>query len=121
MEFPIKCRKCRTRLLCVQPKDILNAHNEEACLEGNVNESNCLTVQERNEIFLLEDNLPEWISKEVETSQWTKGKLKCSGCDSRVGSFDFISGTRCHCSKGVLPSVHLVRSKVDLPLNLNKT
>lgn len=42
--------------------------------------------------------------------QWTKGKLCCPSCKTRVGGFDFV-GSSGHSS----PSpVYIVRSKVDV-------
>merc|ERR1712110_1046484 len=36
---------------------------------------------------------------------WTKGRLNCPNCQSRIGGFDFVSGADY--------PVHLIKSKVD--------
>ena len=41
-------------------------------------------------------------------SSWTKGKLHCPSCQTKVGSFDFVG------DNSQISPVHLVKSKVDL-------
>ena len=36
---------------------------------------------------------------------WTKGRLNCPNCQSRLGGFDFVSGADY--------PVHLIKSKID--------
>lgn len=38
-------------------------------------------------------------------SGWTRGRLNCTGCGSRVGGFDFV---------GADAQVHVTRSKADV-------
>ncbi|XP_062561980.1 E3 ubiquitin-protein ligase RNF180-like [Armigeres subalbatus] len=110
----IKCKKCAHILSETESGYILSVHNENAAGENEDGEI-CETVAENAEVFIHEDHLPEWVRAEVEESQWTKGKLKCPKCGLKVGSFDFVSGTRCKCAlNSVLPSVHFIRSKVDV-------
>merc|ERR1712020_605809 len=49
--------------------------------------------------------MPDWILQKVEEAGWTKGRLNCPQCQSRLGGFDFISGADY--------PVHLIKSKVD--------
>lgn len=37
----------------------------------------------------------------------------CPKCNGRLGSFDFVSGTKCPCGQYVLPAVHVVNGKID--------
>lgn len=108
----IKCKKCRKSIFDKnQTKDLfLNAHNTAVgiCLEE------CASIQEENNIFLNEQFLPQWIILRIEAEKWSKGKLNCPSCDSRIGSFDFVSGQKCNCSSYVLPPIHIIKSKVDL-------
>ena len=39
-------------------------------------------------------------------ASWTKGKLVCPGCSSRLGGFDYVSGAS--------EPVYIVKSKVDV-------
>ncbi|XP_055611314.1 E3 ubiquitin-protein ligase RNF180-like isoform X2 [Uranotaenia lowii] len=117
-----KCKKCGNQLIEIEQQFILPTHANPSSEvssqpedESSESASYCPTEAEGCEIFLHEDHLPEWITAEIEQSQWTKGKLKCGKCGLKVGSFDFVSGTRCKCElNSVLPSVHLIKSKVDL-------
>lgn len=109
----IKCKKCRNIILnTLECADCLvSAHHQP--VNGSVNE--CHTNEVQSMVFLAEDSLPEWVRKKVEEAQWSKGRLNCVNCDSRIGGFDFISGNKCQCSKeSILPAVHLIKSKVDL-------
>lgn len=112
MYSEVKCKKCRKTIINVlQYHDLLiNAHHQplSAC------KSECYTITEQNVVFLTEDTLPEWIMQKVQEAEWSKGRLNCTYCESRLGGFDFISGSKCQCAKNVLPAVHLIKSKVDL-------
>jgi len=61
-----------------------------------------------NVLNICDENLPQWINDAVEEGSWTKGKLSCPSCGSRVGGFDYVT-------RSSLP-VYIVRSKVDLKL-----
>ncbi|KAF2892713.1 hypothetical protein ILUMI_13461 [Ignelater luminosus] len=107
----IKCKKCRHTLLDETECQslLLNAHNTA------VNEDvECSTITDKTLLFLSEDNLPDWVKKSVEEDNWTKGKLMCTHCGARIGAFDFVSGIKCACEGFVLPSVYLIKSKVDV-------
>lgn len=113
----IKCRQCRTILTKTSESTLLNAHNEICSADFDA-KSNCPSVYSRSEIYLHEDGLEKWIQEEVEKSEWTKAKLKCTKCQSNIGSFDFHSGQKCECRQFNQPSVHFIRSKVDVDVLL---
>lgn len=110
----IKCRKCRTTIMKVSVDNLLDAHSDK--FENNLAQiqSDCPTITGRTEIYLNEDALEKWIQDEIEKSEWTKGKLKCIKCTANVGSFDFVAGLKCECKQFNQPSVHFIRSKIDL-------
>ncbi|KAJ8933210.1 hypothetical protein NQ314_014157 [Rhamnusium bicolor] len=107
----IKCKNCRKVLFHeMQCKHLfINAHHVPLTRSSD----GCATT-EQNNLFLNEEYLPDWITIRIETEKWSKGRLNCPYCDSRVGGFDFVSGAKCTCSIYVLPSIHIIKSKVDL-------
>lgn len=98
----------------VASSNLLDAHADTFTINLDEIQSGCPTVQGRTEIFLNEDALEPWIQEEIENSEWTKGKLKCIKCAANVGSFDFVTGQKCDCRQFNQPSVHFIRSKLDL-------
>ncbi|XP_018574356.1 E3 ubiquitin-protein ligase RNF180-like [Anoplophora glabripennis] len=108
----IKCKKCRKSILNEgQTKDLfLNAHSSPVASPPE----ECASVQEQSNIFLNEELLPHWIILRIEAEKWSRGKLNCPYCDSKIGSFDFVSGLKCSCSSNFLPPVHVIKSKIDL-------
>nr|CAI5827002.1 unnamed protein product [Callosobruchus analis] len=117
MYSEVKCKKCRKTLfdLHQKPTDSLtNAHNESLTSSTPKDQDICDTVRDENMVFLKEDILPQWISSKIESEQWSKGRLSCPHCDSRIGNFDFVSGCKCSCSNNPLPPVHFIKSKIDL-------
>lgn len=112
MYTEIKCKKCRKIIInASQCSNILiNAHHEPL----TVSEAECYTILEQNVVFLTEDSVPKWIKQKIEEAEWSKGRINCVNCESRLGGFDFISGTKCQCEKNVVPSIHLIKSKIDL-------
>lgn len=109
----IKCRKCRTTITQVSSAKLLNAHSEQFSNDLDAN-NECSTVVGRTEVYLMEEAIEQWIQNEIEQSEWTKGKLKCTKCSSNVGSFDFVTGQKCDCRQFNQPPVHFIRSKVDV-------
>jgi len=90
----LKCRKCRFLLVEQPPHKILDATESS-------------NAQESSNVFnICDENLPQWINDAVEEGSWTKGKLSCPSCGSRVGGFDYVT-------RSSLP-IYIVRSKVDL-------
>lgn len=112
MPTEVKCKMCRKTIISTSeyPDLLVNAHQQPLHAVGE----ECDTVAEKNLLFLIEDTLPEWILQKVQEVEWSKGKLNCMYCDSRLGGFNFISRSKCQCLKNIVPAVHLIRSKVDV-------
>ncbi|XP_054259175.1 E3 ubiquitin-protein ligase RNF180-like [Macrosteles quadrilineatus] len=131
MNVIFKCRKCRTPLIDYPSYSLVNAHGHLIQLalnnnspkidfidtteqSGNCEDSRNQCSSLKQDVFYIDDvNVPEWITLCIDEGDWTKGKLKCPQCTARVGSFDFVSGFHCQCQLSVVPSIHLVKSKVD--------
>lgn len=107
-EQNIKCHKCRHILL----HDVRLATLQKLPCDPN----NCSSYNTKNFVHLIEDKLPDWMQEIVEKEEWTKGKLHCTKCTSKVGSFDFISGKKCDCGNSQLPTVHFISSQIDRPI-----
>lgn len=107
-KMTFKCRKCRHLLF--SNNEICDSHGNP--LEYNKNKPQICNPP-TDVWYLREDLIPFWIKDQVDNSNWTKGKLYCGTCKSRIGSFDFISGSKCYCGSSVLPALHVVSSKVD--------
>jgi len=93
----LKCKKCREVLL-FKPDHEYSDVSDPSLGE----ESNILSVDE--------EKRPQWIDDQIEQGGWTKGKLTCYKCGTRVGGFDFVSG--------MATQVYIVKSKVDFNLVL---
>lgn len=104
----IKCHKCRHVLF----EDINNIYVNVA-----KDKAECCSSYDINHfIYLHEEHLPSWISKIMEEVSWTKGKLHCEKCGSKVGTFDYTYVRRCECGKSELPCIYFVTSQVDRPI-----
>lgn len=117
MYSEIKCKVCRNTLFGIQLKQaFLNAHSESITSLP----SDCESVNNANHIFIdtNNDNIPLWVMQAIETAEWSKGKLNCPHCDARIGGFDFVSGSKCQCSRCLLQPVRIIKSKVD-PIGSN--
>lgn len=104
----IKCKNCRKNVLS-NPSfvDIENHTTDEI--------NSCEPCVSDSLLFISEDSLPEKIKNKIEDANWTKGRINCENCGTRLGGFDFISGTKCSCTSNVsLPPVHFIKSKLDL-------
>lgn len=110
----LKCRNCRGDIATVASEALIDAHS--VIEKDNVDDQSCRSVQDNNEIYIHEDFIPDWITKNIELSEWTKGKLKCLKCETKIGSFDFLSGNKCFCGRFLIPAVQFVKSKVDVPV-----
>lgn len=104
----IKCRKCRH--LIFDDKQVCNSHGDSLSFTDNSPEM-CNPIA--NVWYIREDLIPTWLKQQVDDADWTKGKIFCPTCKCRIGSFDFVSGSKCQCGSHVLPSLHLVISKLD--------
>lgn len=113
-KYKIQCKVCRQIILNEIECNslLLSAHNEP--LQNSSPEDYCESLLTLNSIYLNEEHLPAWLLSLIEHENWAKGKINCSSCKGRIGSFDFLSGLKCDCNKFVLPPVHLVKSKIDL-------
>lgn len=100
--------------MTVLANSLLDAHSNRYSNDLAQIQSECSSVLGRTEIYLDEDVLEEWIQMEIEHTEWTKGKLKCPKCTANVGSFDFVAGLKCDCKQFNQPSIHFIRSKIDL-------
>ncbi|GBM15325.1 hypothetical protein AVEN_210952-1 [Araneus ventricosus] len=111
MKVKYKCRKCRHILF--SEKEACNAHGISFSMQPN--ETKFLeTCKQNAEIcYIKDDEFLPWMKEQVETADWMRGKLFCPTCSSRVGSFDFVGGSKCQCGLHVLPSLHVVSSKID--------
>ncbi|XP_057667232.1 E3 ubiquitin-protein ligase RNF180-like [Diorhabda carinulata] len=108
----IKCKKCRHTLFnqdTIKNNLILNAHGETT-----ENSNACQVIPEEKNIFLNEDCLPSWVKNKIEVEEWSKGRIYCPKCDSRIGAFDYVSGQKCNCLNNLLPPVHIIKSKIDI-------
>ncbi|GBN77797.1 hypothetical protein AVEN_59588-1 [Araneus ventricosus] len=68
--------------------------------------------------YLREDILLSWMKDQVDTGNWMKGKLFCPSCNCRIGSFNFVGGSKCNCGLSVLPSLHVVAHKLDREIKI---
>lgn len=108
----IRCRKCRHVLLLGEAIVLRNAHNK---LESEEDDSNkdCASVQDKNFLYISDEELPQFVLDAVTEASWTKGRIQCPGCQARLGLFNFVSCIKCSCNLNSLPAVHLIASKVD--------
>src|SRR6218665_2263524 len=114
---PYKCRKCRTVLF--QDDSVMNSHgNISEALHSPEEPSNC--KDDKTVVYLNEQTMPKWMNDHVDIGEWLKGRLVCPNarCNARIGSFDFISGSYCSCSEHELPSIRMIRSKIDEPVQI---
>lgn len=111
-----KCRKCRFFLFdscCV-----INYKGSEQALSVHhltISSSPCC-LDSASVWYIREDQPPEWVAELINQGNWLKGKLFCPKCTGRLGSFDFVSGSKCSCSLHVLPAIRIVKTKVDCHL-----
>lgn len=107
----LKCRQCRKVILdsAAYSALVVNSHK----LPIVESSDDCTLVLNEKEVYLNDDVLPEWILEKIREANWSKGKINCNHCGSRIGSFNFISGAQCICFNYVLPPVHLIKSKLD--------
>ena len=112
-----KCRKCRLGLL--SHESLLTCHNRPLTqespppLEDPSEKCETLTTV----LFVDEQKVQDWMRQQIDQGNWTKGRITCPGnkCGARIGSFNFIGGVYCACSKNELPPIQIIRSKVDEP------
>lgn len=111
-----KCRKCRNNLF--SELEACDSHSEAIAIDEK-DLPPC--VPAANVYYLREDTLPEWARGQVQEGNWTKGKLFCPKCNCRIGSYDFVGGTKCLCGEFVLPPLHVTSNKLDRQIKVSKT
>ncbi|KAL3887265.1 hypothetical protein ACJMK2_027208 [Sinanodonta woodiana] len=79
----------------------------------------CDDAENINVWFIDLEASPSWIQSLVTKGKWMKGKLVCPKCQGRLGSFDFIRTLRCPCLKHELPSIHILKARVDAETTFN--
>ncbi|UXI18979.1 hypothetical protein NH340_JMT04922 [Sarcoptes scabiei] len=108
-----QCKKCRKTLFTAneivdchdQPLDKVNTSTNSQCYYDDI-------------LFIGENKINEWISKQINSENWIKGRLVCptDKCLARLGSFNFVNGETCRCGQHQLPSIRISRSRVDAPI-----
>eukprot|EP00088_Acartia_fossae_P052831 TRINITY_DN5986_c0_g3_i1.p1 TRINITY_DN5986_c0_g3~~TRINITY_DN5986_c0_g3_i1.p1 ORF type:complete len:193 (+),score=51.93 TRINITY_DN5986_c0_g3_i1:50-628(+) len=93
----LKCRKCR-EILLTKAVNHFRDITETGGGQGAQDEGNIFDVDDETK--------PDWISQQIEQGGWTKGKLSCPKCSTRVGGFDFVTG--------LSAQIYIVKSKVDI-------
>ena len=71
---------------------------------------------EDNHYFLIDSKLNQfaWIVEQLDKANWTRGKINCPNkCGAKIGTFNFVNCLKCSCGKETVPSVQIVRSRVD--------
>lgn len=131
----VRCRHC-CKSLFKSDSILLNAHCEvkqrTTDVECQGDESDCCS-------YMTPENVPDWIMDAIDQvylikilkmrtykciryksrdyilkESWTKGKLHCPYCNSRLGSFNFVNELKCYCDKYIKPPIRIVNSKVDI-------
>ncbi|XP_033209565.1 E3 ubiquitin-protein ligase RNF180-like [Belonocnema kinseyi] len=109
----VKCKRCRTVLFTEEATPLLSAHgeirntSENLPCTANGSEPPCL--------YISTDTVPDWIKECINKELWTKGKINCQNCKSRLGSFNFVNEIKCECGECPVPPIRIIRSKVDRP------
>lgn len=111
-----RCRKCR--LVLLSRESLLTCHNEplsEVPIDDQQQKCATLTTV----LFVAEQKVQDWMRTQIDEANWTKGRISCpgNGCGARIGSFNFVGGAYCACSKNELPAIQIIRSKVDEPMS----
>lgn len=112
-----RCRKCGIYLFSsnhIQPHtsfkgkpNVKSDHYDQA--PGQVDSSSRFCTS----WFLRDENELPWVLESVEEVSWTKGKIYCPKCRSRIGAFNYIQGVQCDCGKFTIPSIWIQKSRVD--------
>ncbi|XP_064109686.1 uncharacterized protein LOC135217651 [Macrobrachium nipponense] len=113
-EDTVRCRKCR-KVLLADLEGLQNAHGQKhQGGKAGTESTECTLLSEKSCLYISEDSYPQFVTDALDMSSWTKGKLNCPGCQARIGSFNYISGSHCTCGNNIVPQVHLLVSKVDV-------
>ena len=107
----VKCKHCRKDLFNKEPIHLLTSHSEA---KTNSMDVGCEANSSDSCLYMLEDNVPEWIQNIINRESWTKGRLHCPHCNNRIGSFNFVKELKCDCGEFIAPPIRLTSSKVDI-------
>lgn len=136
MKGYFKCRNCRHRLdlstdsvctnhnIILDDLDSFNARPDHVDQQSSSAEgaaaaevdSAAEPVCEDNHYFLIDSKLNQfaWIVEQLDKTDWTRGKINCPNkCGAKIGTFNFVNSMKCSCGKATVPSVQIVRSRVD--------
>ncbi|XP_064469285.1 E3 ubiquitin-protein ligase RNF180-like [Ornithodoros turicata] len=103
-----RCKKCRATVFT--SADVVSAHGKP--WTGHVNF--CCPLNKASTVwYLRETEIVDWMEDQVHNGKWTKGRLYCPACSARLGSYDFVAGSKCGCSQFVLPAIHIAKCRVD--------
>ncbi|XP_043545429.1 E3 ubiquitin-protein ligase RNF180-like isoform X1 [Chiloscyllium plagiosum] len=108
MEGFLRCWKCRRFVLdahSLSPSQWMQPSTLQNAAEESAGQNSCMVWH------LNVEALPSWITKEIEKSWWTIGKLNCLHCGARLGDFNFVSKAKCPCGQAV--TVHICKSRTD--------
>lgn len=110
-----RCRKCRAKLFSAE--SLITIHHKSSTSDSSENDCD---KKLSNILFINEQIMEDWIREQIDSGEWTKGRLTCptDRCLARVGSFNFINGAFCHCGQYELPSIQFNKAKLDEPLSL---
>ncbi|XP_012272297.1 E3 ubiquitin-protein ligase RNF180 [Orussus abietinus] len=106
----VKCKRCRKILFTEEATPLLTGHGE---VRDGSTHFRCRTGTREHILFLSLENMPDWIRDIVNNEFWVKGKIQCPHCHCRLGSFDFVSQTKCDCGEFVLPPIWIIHQRVD--------
>lgn len=107
-EAGFRCKKCRRTLL--SNSHVVSSHGESR--SGNVGFA-CPINKTDTVWYVRDENLPGWLVEQLDNGEWVKGKVYCPECNARLGSFDFVTGSKCDCNEFVLPPIHISKSRID--------
>ncbi|GAB1866142.1 E3 ubiquitin-protein ligase [Camponotus japonicus] len=106
----VRCKHC-CKSLFKGDSILFNAHHE---IKQHPIDLGCQADNSDYCSYMTSENVPDWIMNIINQESWTKGKLHCPYCNSRLGSFNFVSNTKCYCDKYVTPPIRIVNSKIDI-------
>ncbi|XP_014467431.1 PREDICTED: E3 ubiquitin-protein ligase RNF180-like [Dinoponera quadriceps] len=106
----VRCKHCCKHLFKGDSM-LLNAHHQ---IKRHPTDMGCKTDEYDCCSYMTVENVPDWILDVIEQESWTKGKLYCPHCNSRLGTFNFVNDLKCSCDEYVKPPIRLVNSKLDI-------
>lgn len=110
----IKCKHCRKYLFDGEIVQLLTAHSGK---KKHQTDRSCGDDDLEPCLYLSGDEMPQYIQQLVNQENWTKGRIHCTHCNNRVGSFNFVNEMKCKCGKHITPPIRIIHSKVDVLYN----